>query len=220
MSPVLRPLLLLLVAVAAVWVLRPAPQPAVGAGATAAFVAPTPASRARSFTFAGVAPGDQQAVLQAVDAARPEARRLIDAIAGLVTVQVGSAGPTSAGTTQATPAGYELVLDLGLVNRTLGRRGIDRLVLHELGHVVEFALVPEATLDALDKGVPRGYGCDDGRLGACAGREERFAESFAKWASGDIGVDLSIGYKVLPPVMPLETWAEPLTRLALPAEAP
>ena len=31
--------------------------------------------------------------------------------------------------------------------------------------------------------------------GACTEREERFAESFAKWASGDLGVDLSIGYQ-------------------------
>ena len=47
--------------------------------------------------------------------------------------------------------------------------------------------------------VPQGYGCTDGVTGACAAPVELFAESFAKWATGDIGVNLYIGYKVLPP---------------------
>ncbi len=86
-------------------------------------------------------------------------------------------------------------------------------MLHELGHVVDFALVPNATLSTLDAGVPPGYGCEAGQLGACATSEERFAESFAKWAADDIGVNLSIGYKVPPPALPLAAWAEPLKRL-------
>ena len=38
---------------------------------------------------------------------------------------------------------------------------------------------------------------------------ERFAESFAKWATGDIGVDLYLGYKV-PPPDDLAGWGAPL----------
>ena len=44
-------------------------------------------------------------------------------------------------------------------------------------------------------------------------RDERFAESFAKWASGDIGVDLYLGYKV-PPPDDLANWGAPLAALA------
>ena len=59
-----------------------------------------------------------------------------------------------------------------------------------------------------------GYGCDEGVSGACADEAERFAESFAKWALGDIGVNLEIGYKVPPPSAPLDVWGAPLARLA------
>jgi hypothetical protein len=40
------------------------------------------------------------------------------------------------------------------------------------------------------------------------------AESFAKWALGDIGINLEIGYKVPPPSAPLDVWGAPLARLA------
>ncbi len=214
MSPTLRSLLLVLSLAVAAVALRPETPAAEGTVAPAAFAAPTAGSRAQGVTFDGVAAGDQQAVLAAVAGAQPEARRLIDAVSGLVTVRVGSAGATAAGSTQPTRTGYDVVLDLGLVSRTLGQRGIERLVLHEFGHVIDFALVSDATLATLDAGVPAGYGCEQGRLGACADREERFAESFAKWAADDIGVNLSVGYKVPPPALPLATWAAPLTQLA------
>ena len=66
----------------------------------------------------------------------------------------------------------------------------------------------------LEAGIPAGYGCDQGIAGACAAPSERFAESFAKWATGDIGVDLYIGYKVPPPGPTLDAWGAPLERLA------
>jgi hypothetical protein len=94
-----------------------------------------------------------------------------------------------------------------------GRRGIDRVVLHELGHVVDHALVPDDAMARLQAGIPAGFGCDDGRAGACADPGERFAESFAKWATGDIGVDLYIGYKVPPPGPTLDAWGAPLQEL-------
>jgi len=213
MSPALRPVLLVLLLAVAAGALRSTAQPAAGSVVAAPFATPTPESRARTFAFEGVAPGDREAVLAAVAGARPEARRLIGAVAGLVTVRVGTAGDTAAGSTQTTQLGYDVVLDLGPVSRTLGQRGIERLVLHELGHVVDFALLSDATLATLDAGVPPGFSCETGRVGACATPEERFAESFAKWASDDIGINLSIGYKVPPPALPLASWAEPLTRL-------
>jgi len=214
MSPALRSLLLALLIAVAVAALRSAAQPPEGLAAAPGFAIPTVGSRAQPISFDGVAPGDQQAVLAAVAGARPDARRLLDAVAGLVTVRVGPAGDGAAGSTQPTRTGYDVVLDLGLVSQSLGPRGVERLVLHELGHVVDFALVPDATLATLDAGVPRGYGCEQGRLGACADPEERFAESFAKWAADDIGVNLPVGYKVPPPALGLATWAAPLTQLA------
>jgi hypothetical protein len=99
-----------------------------------------------------------------------------------------------------------------MVSRRYGQRGIDRTVLHELGHVVDFALVPDALDRQLDAAVPQGYGCDEQMMGGCADTVERFAESFAKWATRDIGIDLYLGYKVPPPA-DLESWGAPLAGL-------
>ena len=46
---------------------------------------------------------------------------------------------------------------------------------------------------------PGGLRVRPGHRGRVRIAPERFAESFAKWATGDIGLDLFIGYKVLPP---------------------
>jgi hypothetical protein len=161
-----------------------------------------------------VAPADRQAVLTAIAAARPEARELVGLVDGLVDVHVGPAGGHAVGMTEVDDPGYSVTLDLGLAASRFGERGIERLVLHELGHVVDHALLPDALIDGLDAGVPSGYGCDRGTMGACANREERFAESFAKWALGDIGVNLDIGYKVPPPSLPLDAWGAPLASFA------
>ena len=166
-----------------------------------------------------VAEADRQVVLAAIAAARPDARALIDLVDGLVDVHVGPTGDRSVGLTETGGARYSVTLDLGTVSRRYGQRGIERLVLHELGHVVDFALVPESLDRELDAGIPVGLGCDQGVLGGCANRNERFAETFAKWALGDIGVSLNIGYKVPPPRLPLESWGAPLARLATDARA-
>ena len=160
-----------------------------------------------------VASADQQVVRDAVAAARPEARRLVALVAGLVEVRVGALRPGVAGLTVSSSAGYAVTLDLGPVYRANGMRGVRRLVLHELAHVIDDALVPTAMERELDAATPVGFGCDDGgRSGACAAREERFAESFAKWATGDIGVDIYLGYRV-PPPSSLEHWGDPLAPL-------
>jgi hypothetical protein len=162
-----------------------------------------------------VAEGDRQAVLAAIASANPDAQALVDDVDGLVDVSVGPAGGHSVGVTQQVgEARYHVTLDLATVSAHYGQRGIARLVLHELGHVVDFALVPDSLMDVLDSGIPPGLGCDEGVLGGCADREERFAETFAKWALGDIGVSLDIGYKVPPPRLPLEAWGAPLAQLA------
>jgi hypothetical protein len=162
-----------------------------------------------------VAPVDRQAFLAAVAAARPDARRVIGLVDGLVDVRVGPTGvPGAIGLTEDQEPGYRVTVDLGLVASRFGQRGVERTVLHELGHVVDHALLTDDVVAAMDAEIPAGWGCEDGRLGACANREERFAETFAKWAIGDIGVNLDIGYKVPPPSVALDVWGQPLARLA------
>jgi hypothetical protein len=174
-----------------------------------------PATRRAGLRFdPSVAQGDRDAVLAAVAAARPEARALVDLVDGLVEVHVGAVGGHAVGITEVEEIGYRVDLDLGLVSARYGERGIERVVLHELGHVVDHALLPDTLLGILDAGIPSGWGCDQGTMGACADREERFAETFAKWALGDIGVNLDIGYKVPPPALPLDVWGAPLAALA------
>jgi hypothetical protein len=191
-------------------------RPAARAGATAqdrAVGEISDAERGATFTFGpGIAEPDRVAVLQAVDHARPEAQQLIAAVDGLVDVQVTGTERGVVGTTLPTGSRYVVTLNLGLALRIHGQRGIDRLVLHELGHVVDFALVPAAVNAQLDAEIPRGYGCEQGQTGACAQPEERFAETFAKWATRDIGVGVDLGYKV-PPPDDLESWGAPLASL-------
>lgn len=174
----------------------------------------TSAERDATFHFdPSVSPYDRTAVESAVARARPEARRLVDAVDGLVDLRVEQTEAGSVGTTQRIGSRYDVRLNLGLANRAGGQRGIDRLVLHELGHVVDMALVPRSTFDALVAQVPEGYGCDGGESGGCTAPAERFAETFAKWATGDIGVDIYLGYKIPPPA-DLQAWGAPLAALA------
>jgi len=173
------------------------------------------ADRAATFRFApGTAAADREAFLAAVADARPPARRLIDLVDGLVDVTIAPTGIAGAlGVTRSGGARYDVTVDVGTVAKVYGRRGIDRVVLHELGHVVDHALVPDDTMAGLMTSIPDGYGCEQGVAGACATAPERFAETFAKWATGDIGVDLYVGYKVPPPSLTLDTWGAPLARI-------
>ncbi|HEX8101057.1 MAG TPA: hypothetical protein VF533_00455 [Solirubrobacteraceae bacterium] len=176
---------------------------------------PIPSDKvAATFAFdPAVAPQDRQAIETAIAGARPEAQQLIARVDGLTSISVGPLRQ-AAGTTRGLGDGYAVELDLGPVAQHLGTRGISRVVLHELAHVIDFAILPDALRETLDAGVPDGWGCEQGRSGACAVREERFAESFAKWAMNDIGVDLFIGYKVPPPGPTLDAWGAPLAQLA------
>ena len=174
----------------------------------------TAQERAATFTFdPGVPAADRQAFLTAVAHARPEAQALIAKVDGLVDVHVAQTETGTVGTTESNGDRYTVTVNLGIVSRRYGQRGIDRTVLHELGHVVDFALVAPQINSRLDAAIPAGYGCDSQNSGGCASQTERFAESFAKWATGDIGVDLYLGYKV-PPPDDLASWGAPLATLA------
>jgi hypothetical protein len=174
----------------------------------------TDTERAATFTFApSVAPYDRQVIVDAVARATPDARRLVAAVDGLVDLDVAPTQAGAVGTTQQQGARFKVVLDLGAASRAAGRRGIDRLVLHELGHVVDGALVPDTLRDQLVAQVSKGYGCLDAQTGSCAAPVEVFAESFAKWATGDIGVNLDLGYAI-PPPDDLRRWGAPLASLA------
>jgi hypothetical protein len=174
----------------------------------------TAAVRDASFAYApSVAASDRGAIEAAAAHARPEAQRLVAAVDGLVDLSVEVTEAGSAGTTQRIGERYDVRLNLAAGIRAGGQRGIDRLVLHELGHVVDDALVPRSTFEALVAQVPTGYGCEDGVTGGCAPPAERFAETFAKWATNDIGVDIYLGYKV-PPPGDLQGWGAPLAALA------
>jgi hypothetical protein len=173
-------------------------------------------ARARGLTFAAaVAPADRTWVLESVARARPEAARLIAEVDGLV--QVGTyadPGPVL-GVTRSHERGFTVDLNVRFLN---GRRTADRatVVLHELGHVIDFALIPRAVGSALDAQVPRGGAC--GEAVDCDREEERFADTFAKWALNGAVSQVGAGYGIPMPAS-IEDWGAPLARLsyALPA---
>lgn len=170
-------------------------------------------ARAAGFTFApDVTESQRSAISAAIATARPEAQRLIEVVDGLTTLQVGAAGGGAAGVATDLGDRFEVRLDLDMVT-PMGPRAVSRLVLHELAHVIDYALIEDPLLASLNEGIPAGWVCEKGRVGSCAEKEERFAETFAKWATGDLGVDIYLGYKVPPPSMPLDAWGTPLAAL-------
>ena len=112
-------------------------------------------------------------------------------------------------------ASFTISFDTFLLN---GRRASDRdvVVLHELGHAIDFALVPQALNDRLEAGIPRTGTCvedAEGLAGSCALPAERFADTFAKWAlRGAVSVT-GAGYSIPMPAS-LEDWGAPLGTLA------
>ena len=168
-------------------------------------------ARAGGLAFApGVAPVDQAWIRAAVARARPEAARLIAEVDGLIRVGTyADAGPVL-GVTQGHERGFTVDLNTGPLN---GDRTQDRLtvVLHELGHVIDFALVPAALNATLDGQIPRGGPC--GAAVDCDRTEERFADTFAKWALGGAVSAAGAGYGIPAPAS-IEDWGAPLGRLA------
>jgi hypothetical protein len=184
----------------------------------------TPEIRAQTLHFAPeVAPADQAWILAAIAAARPEAQRLIGDVDGLVRVKTdlhapGTIMPGAEGAIGLTHFdGHNLTIDfdLALLN---GDRAIDRnmVVLHELGHVIDFVLVDDKTIAQLDAGIPPVGACqsESKDYGECTAVEERFADTFAKWALRGRFSLAGSGYGIPTPPS-LEDWGVPLGRLAI-----
>jgi hypothetical protein len=175
----------------------------------------TPAIRGAGLRFGPeVSPADRAWVLEAIAHARPEAQRLVGEVDGLVTVHTGGSGAMM-GLTQGQPDGFRVWLNVSRLN---GSRRLDRdvTVLHELGHVIDFALIPSSLGHTLDDGIPRGGTCEQQNgvvYGNCAPAEERIADTFAKWALGGAVSAVGSGYAIANPAS-LDDWGLPLASLA------
>jgi hypothetical protein len=179
----------------------------------------TPELRAGGLTFSPeVTPNDRAWVLQAIAAARPEAQRLVHEVDGMVTVETAPALglPLAMGITKPEKDGFRVWLN---VSRLDGTRALDRnqTVLHELGHVIDFALIPVALDRHLDAGIPHTGSCEqvgEGIVyGDCSPPAERLADTFAKWAlSGSVSA-VGAGYGITNPPS-LDSWGQPLVTLS------
>jgi hypothetical protein len=184
----------------------------------------TPEVRAATLNLDSVPPQDRVWIQNAIATARPEAQRLIGEVDGLIRVetnlhQAGSSLPgvpaEAIGLTMYNGSEAVIALDAGRLN---GDRAIDRnmVVLHELGHVVDYLLVDDELTQKLDAGIPASLECGaalDG-AGGCNAVPERFADTFAKWALRGRFSIAGSGYGVPTPPS-LEDWGMPLGRLAI-----
>jgi hypothetical protein len=175
-----------------------------------------PQVKAASFTFdASVSPQDRQWILDAVAKVRPEARQLIDDVDGMVTISTFSE-PGGAAVGSAQQVGehrFQVRFNLAYLD---GERKADRdaTVVHELGHVIDFALMPEGMREQLAGPLPSSGACFTADTGDCTAPEERFADTFAKWALRGAVSAAGAGYSTLAPTS-LETWGAPLATLAV-----
>jgi hypothetical protein len=168
----------------------------------------TPAARAGTLRFApSVAPADRAWILAAIASARPEARRLIAEVDGLIELDTKlnvRDGVSLTGGDGVTWMGLGTV-GMSLDGRKLnGERAIDRtfVVLHELGHVIDFVLIDRDLRKRLDAGIPPG-----GEV------RERFADTFAKWALDQPGPPSGAGYGIPMPAS-IADWGAPLSQMA------
>jgi len=174
----------------------------------------SPEVRARGLTWSA-APQDRAWIEAALKQARPEATSLIEDVDGMVTVTTARLpGASWVGLTQQTSAhSYQITFNLAYLN---GDRKQDRnvTVLHEFGHVVDFALTPPALRDDLAASLPPVGSCFTATHGDCTAPPERFADTFAKWALRGAVSLAGAGYGVASPAS-LEDWGAPLARLAV-----
>jgi hypothetical protein len=184
----------------------------------------TPEIRAATLRFAPeVTPADRAWILAAISTARPEAQRLIGEIDGMIEVRTDLNAPGASyppgtevaiGLTEMVGSDATIALD---VRELDGERAIDRniVVLHELGHVIDYVLADDELVHQLDAGIPPAGACvgpSDG-VGPCTAIEERFADTFAKWALRGRFSLAGSGYGIPTPPS-LEDWGMPLSRLA------
>lgn len=175
-----------------------------------------PAVKAATFRFAGtVAPRDREWILAAVEQTRPEARQLIDDVDGMVTISTfNEPHGRAVGVMQQVAAGeYRVSFNLAYLD---GERKLDRdsTVVHELGHVIDAALVPVELRDQLASALPTSGACFSADTGDCTAAPERFADTFAKWALRGAVSAVGAGYSVATPAS-LEDWGAPLSALAI-----
>jgi hypothetical protein len=171
----------------------------------------TDKARGGTFAFAPtVAEADRRWILAAVARARPEAARLIAEVDGLVVIGAFQQGGNTLGVTRGTERGFTVDFNIALLN---GDNALDRatVVLHELGHVVDFALVKQELNARLDAQIPRGGPC--GAAVDCDVMEERFADTFAKWALNGAVSEVGAGYGIAMPAS-IEDWGAPIAQLA------
>jgi hypothetical protein len=172
--------------------------------------------RAAGLRFAPeVAPADRAWIEAAIRSARPEAQRLIAEIDGLVEIRTDLPRGMAIGLAEMTPSRAVVRFDLRSLNYD---RALDRnvVVLHELGHVVDYHLVSDELVQELDGGIPRADACPATSalpVGACTSVEERFADTFAKWALGGRISLAGSGYGI-PAPRSIEDWGAPLGLLA------
>jgi hypothetical protein len=170
----------------------------------------TDSARAGGLRFApAVTPAQREWISAALARARPEAARLIGEVDGLVTIGTFADQAETLGITRGTERGFTVDFN---VARLDGDRALDRatVVLHELGHVIDFAIVPEELNAQLDEQIPRGGPC--GLAIDCELVEERFADTFAKWALRGAVAEIGAGYGIAMPAS-LEDWGAPLAQL-------
>jgi hypothetical protein len=165
-------------------------------------------------TWVGGAPADAAWIRAAMATARPEAQTLIGHVAGKVTFRtVYAPGVAWVGLTTPTHAGYTVTFNLSFLDGRYGVESRNVVVLHELGHVIDFELVPDDLRDRLAAEVPATGTCLTADSGDCTAATERFADTFAKWAlRGAVSVT-GAGYN-LPAPPSLEDWGAPLGTLA------
>jgi hypothetical protein len=164
--------------------------------------------------WTGVAPSDRAWIDAAIAEARPEAATLIRHAIGRVTFRTTYApGAAWAGLTIPEGDGYTVELNLAFLNSERGAGMRDDVVLHELGHVVDFAEVPDAVVDRLAAEVPVTGTCLTPDTGDCTSARERFADTFAKWALRGAVSIAGAGYGIPMPAS-LEDWGAPLAALA------
>jgi hypothetical protein len=180
-----------------------------------ASAAPTLERRAGA-TYAGVAPSDQAWIRAAIAEARPEAAQLIDDVDGGVTFETTYEpnAPWAGLTARLGAHRYEVMLNLSYLDGSRGPTVRDDVVLHELGHVIDFEVVPDDLRNRLAAQVPVTGTCFTADTGDCTRPEERFADTFAKWAlRGAVSV-AGAGYSIPMPAS-LEDWGAPLAALAV-----
>ena len=133
----------------------------------------------------------------------------------MVTIRTAAAPAAQwAGMTQQRgPEAYDVTFNTAYLN---SERKQDRnvVVLHEFGHVIDFAVTPPELRDELAASLPPVGSCVTSVHGDCAAPAERFADTFAKWAlRGAVSLN-GAGYGLASPAS-IEDWGAPLAKLAI-----